>query len=81
MFTIFVLDIPIYYNFKTNEIIGDGIYMLHPEIKSLSINALNTFKLLLEEEQFIKLNNPKFQVQSSLLYIIYDLYYLKWFSE
>lgn len=81
MFIIFVLDIPIFYNFKTNEINGDGIYILHPEIKSLSINALNTYELRLEEEQFIKLNNPKFQVQSFFLYAIFDLYYLKMFSE
>lgn len=81
MFITFVLDIPIYYNLKTNEINGDGIYILHPEIKSLSINALNTYELRLEEEQFIKLNDPNFKVQSLFLYTIHDLYYLKLFSE
>lgn len=79
---ILVLDIPIHYSFKTNEIHGDGIYILHPEIKPLSINAFNLFDLRLEEERFIQLNNPNFEVYNFLLsyfepYITYYYHYFQ----
>lgn len=61
-----MLDIPLYYSFKTNEIRGDGIYIQHPEIRSLSISALNLFDLRFEEERFIQLNNPNFEVKTNL---------------
>uniref|UniRef100_A0A2S2P8N0 Fatty acid synthase n=1 Tax=Schizaphis graminum TaxID=13262 RepID=A0A2S2P8N0_SCHGA len=51
-------DVSIYYNFNTNEINGDGIYILHPETKSFSISTLNPFELRLEEENFVQLANP-----------------------
>ncbi|VVC29213.1 Acyl transferase/acyl hydrolase/lysophospholipase,Ketoacyl-synthetase, C- [Cinara cedri] len=53
-------DVPIHYNFKTNEIKGEGLYILHPEIKPMTIRSLNPFKLRLEEEWFINLSSPNF---------------------
>lgn len=50
---------------NTNEIRGNGIYLLHPEIKLLSIGALNSIELRFEEERFVKLDNPNFEVYYS----------------
>jgi len=57
-----ILDVSIYYNFNTNEINADGIYILHPEIKPFSISILNPFELRLEEEHFVQLANPNCEV-------------------
>jgi len=74
-----VLDVCIRYNIKTNEINGDGIYVLHPETKLLNISALNPYELQLEEERFIKLINPDIQVSLSstivFSFLIYNYLY------
>lgn len=62
IYLINISDIPIYYNFNTNEIHGNGIYIFHPEIKPMSISALNPLKLRFEEERFINLMNPDCEV-------------------
>lgn len=57
-----ISDISIYYNLKTCEISGDGIYIFQPETKLFSISALNPCNVQLEEERFINLMNPNFKV-------------------
>jgi len=62
IYFVHILDIPIYYNFNTNEINGDGIYILHPETRPFSVSVLNPLQLRLEEEQFVQLANPNSEV-------------------
>lgn len=57
-----ISDISVYYNFKTSEMNGDGLYVLHPELKQLSLSVLSPIELRLEEEQLITLENPNFEV-------------------
>lgn len=60
-------DVSIYYNFNTNEINADGIYILHPEIKPFSISVLNPFELRLEEEHFVQLASPNCENEISFI--------------